>query len=50
MRFAGDAAASSPPAGYPYTAHNQTGDLDAVITRLGLDEVRCPELLGLEIH
>jgi haloalkane dehalogenase len=30
---------SDKPAGYPYTAHNQTGDLDAVITRLGLDEV-----------
>lgn len=30
---------SDKPAGYPYTADNQTGDLDAVITRLGLDEV-----------
>jgi haloalkane dehalogenase len=30
---------SDKPAGYPYTATNQTGDLDAVITRLGLDEV-----------
>jgi haloalkane dehalogenase len=30
---------SDKPAGYPYTAHNQTADLDAVITRLGLDEV-----------
>lgn len=30
---------SDKPAGYPYTATNQTGDLDAVITRLGLDQV-----------
>jgi pimeloyl-ACP methyl ester carboxylesterase len=30
---------SDKPAGYPYTAHNQTADLDAMITRLGLDEV-----------
>ena len=30
---------SDKPAGYPYTAHNQTGDLDTVITQLGLDEV-----------
>ncbi|MGH3669316.1 MAG: alpha/beta fold hydrolase [Pseudonocardiaceae bacterium] len=30
---------SGKPAGYPYTATNQTGDLDAVIARLGLDEV-----------
>jgi haloalkane dehalogenase len=28
---------SDKPAGYPYTAANQTGDLDAVITHLGLD-------------
>jgi haloalkane dehalogenase len=27
------------PARYPYTATDQTGDLDAVITQLGLDEV-----------
>jgi haloalkane dehalogenase len=31
--------ASDKPAGYPYTAANQTGDLDAVIRQLGLDEV-----------
>lgn len=30
---------SDKPAGYPYTADNQTGDLDAVINRLGLDAV-----------
>jgi haloalkane dehalogenase len=30
---------SDKPLGYPYTATNQTGDLDAVITRLGLDDV-----------
>jgi pimeloyl-ACP methyl ester carboxylesterase len=30
---------SDKPVGYPYTAANQTDDLDAVITRLGLDEV-----------
>ena len=30
---------SDKPAGYPYTADHQTGDLDAVIARLGLDEV-----------
>jgi pimeloyl-ACP methyl ester carboxylesterase len=30
---------SDKPPGYPYTATNQTGDLDAVITRLGLDQV-----------
>ncbi|WP_345381253.1 alpha/beta hydrolase [Pseudonocardia yuanmonensis] len=30
---------SDKPPGYPYTAQNQTGDLDAVITQLGLDEV-----------
>lgn len=30
---------SDKPPGYPYTATNQTGDLDAVITRLGLGEV-----------
>lgn len=30
---------SDKPAGYPYTAANQTGDLDAVITALGLHEV-----------
>ena len=30
---------SDKPAGYPYTADNQTGDLDAVIAQLGLDEV-----------
>ena len=30
---------SDKPAGYPYTAHNQTADLDSVITQLGLDEV-----------
>jgi pimeloyl-ACP methyl ester carboxylesterase len=29
--------ASDKPAGYPYTAANQTGDLDAVIAHLGLD-------------
>jgi haloalkane dehalogenase len=28
---------SDKPAGYPYTAANQTGDLDAVIVHLGLD-------------
>jgi haloalkane dehalogenase len=31
--------ASDKPAGYPYTATNQTGDLDAVIDQLGLDRV-----------
>jgi haloalkane dehalogenase len=30
---------SDKPAGYPYTAANQTGDLDAVIAHLGLDQV-----------
>ena len=30
---------SDKPAGYPYTAHNQIGDLDTVITHLGLEEV-----------
>jgi pimeloyl-ACP methyl ester carboxylesterase len=30
---------SDKPPGYPYTAANQTGDLDAVITRLELDQV-----------
>jgi pimeloyl-ACP methyl ester carboxylesterase len=30
---------SDKPVGYPYTAHNQTGDLDAVIDQLGLDQV-----------
>jgi len=30
---------SDSPVGYPYTATNQTGDLDAVIARLGLDQV-----------
>lgn len=28
--------ASDKPRGYPYTAHNQTGDLEAVISQLGL--------------
>jgi haloalkane dehalogenase len=31
--------ASDKPARYPYTATNQTGDLDAVIEQLGLDSV-----------
>jgi pimeloyl-ACP methyl ester carboxylesterase len=31
--------ASDKPAGYPYTATNQTGDLDAVIEHSGLDQV-----------
>jgi pimeloyl-ACP methyl ester carboxylesterase len=31
--------ASDKPAAYPYTAANQTGDLDAVIDQLGLDRV-----------
>jgi haloalkane dehalogenase len=31
--------ASDKPAGYPYTAINQTGDLDAVIGQLGLQQV-----------
>jgi haloalkane dehalogenase len=31
--------ASDKPAGYPYTASNQTGDLDAVIDQLGLERV-----------
>jgi haloalkane dehalogenase len=31
--------ASDKPAGYPYTASNQTGDLDAVIRQLRLQEV-----------
>jgi haloalkane dehalogenase len=31
--------ASDKPAHYPYTATNQTGDLDAVISQLGLDQV-----------
>ena len=31
--------ASDKPAGYPYTASNQAGDLDAVITQLRLDHV-----------
>ena len=31
--------ASDKPARYPYTATNQTGDLDAVIDQLGLDSV-----------
>src|SRR5262245_56194919 len=30
---------SDKPAGYPYTAANQAGDLDAVITQLGLGQV-----------
>ncbi|MGH3477336.1 MAG: alpha/beta fold hydrolase [Nocardioidaceae bacterium] len=30
---------SDKPAGYPYTATNQTGDLDAVIDQLGLQQV-----------
>jgi pimeloyl-ACP methyl ester carboxylesterase len=30
---------SDKPAGYPYTAANQVGDLDAVITQLGLEQV-----------
>jgi haloalkane dehalogenase len=30
---------SDKPVGYPYTAENQTGDLDAVITQLRLDQV-----------
>lgn len=30
---------SDKPTGYPYTAANQTGDLDAVISQLGLDQV-----------
>jgi haloalkane dehalogenase len=30
---------SDKPAGYPYTATNQTGDLDAVIAHLGLDRL-----------
>jgi haloalkane dehalogenase len=31
--------ASDKPAGYPYTASNQTGDLDAVIDQLALEQV-----------
>jgi pimeloyl-ACP methyl ester carboxylesterase len=31
--------ASDKPAGYPYTASNQEGDLDAVIRHLGLEQV-----------
>jgi haloalkane dehalogenase len=31
--------ASDKPAGYPYTAANQTGDLDAVVDQLGLDRM-----------
>jgi haloalkane dehalogenase len=31
--------ASDKPTGHPYTAANQTGDLDAVISQLGLDQV-----------
>ena len=30
---------SDKPSGYPYTTANQVGDLDAVITRLGLEPV-----------
>ncbi|MDN5859419.1 MAG: alpha/beta hydrolase [Pseudonocardia sp.] len=30
---------SDKPAGYPYTAHNQTGDLDAVLAHVGTDRV-----------
>jgi pimeloyl-ACP methyl ester carboxylesterase len=30
---------SDKPSGYPYTAANQVGDLDAVVTQLGLDQV-----------
>jgi haloalkane dehalogenase len=30
---------SDKPAGYPYTAANQVGDLDAVVTQLGLEQV-----------
>src|SRR5437762_13318087 len=30
---------SDKPAGYPYTTDNQVGDLDAVITQLGLGKV-----------
>jgi pimeloyl-ACP methyl ester carboxylesterase len=30
---------SDKPAGYPYTAANQVGDLDAVVTQLGLGQV-----------
>jgi len=30
---------SDKPSGYPYTADNQVGDLDAVITQLGLEQV-----------
>src|SRR6266700_111795 len=31
--------ASDKPVGYPYTAANQTGDLDAVIDQLGLERI-----------
>jgi pimeloyl-ACP methyl ester carboxylesterase len=31
--------ASDKPVGYPYTASNQVGDLDAVITQLRLQKV-----------
>jgi pimeloyl-ACP methyl ester carboxylesterase len=30
---------SDKPSGYPYTADNQVGDVDAVVTQLGLEEV-----------
>jgi len=30
---------SDKPSGYPYTAANQVGDVDAVITQLGLEQV-----------
>jgi haloalkane dehalogenase len=30
---------SDKPSGYPYTTANQVGDLDAVITQLGLEQV-----------
>lgn len=30
---------SDKPSGYPYTTDNQVGDLDAVITQLGLSQV-----------
>ena len=30
---------SDKPSGYPYTTANQVGDVDAVITQLGLEQV-----------
>jgi haloalkane dehalogenase len=38
--------ASDKPSGYPYTASNQVGDLDAVITQLRLKQVLVARRVG----